>query len=253
MNLSNGKALFLGEFQNQGFPGFVADHVIRSRSAISGGYAFESALCLVESQSPLLRPADIRPGEAKVAMAAREARELSSRVLMLTRLLDRVEGQLDSEEAHMLLDAAARVADEFVLVFGPGADSISIDPSATHEQRRAAAKALMSTRSLQDRIRTELDGRDRTLARPISANRRSCSSAPSTSTPLHEIDGAVFQVSTEVSQKIGAAGQIKAGFSAAIAIDPDLKLGIDRRAEAGAQRNASDATFDEEPAPLRPM
>jgi hypothetical protein len=157
MNLSNGKALFSGQTQS---PGFVADHVIRSRSAVSGGYAFESALCLVESQSPLLRPADIRPGEAKVAMALRETQELSARVLMLTRLLDRVGEQLDPEEARMLLETTERIADELVSVFGHSADSISIDPSATYEQRRASAKALMSACSLQERIRTDLDGGD---------------------------------------------------------------------------------------------
>jgi hypothetical protein len=128
MNLSNGKAHFSGQLQSAGF---VADHFIRSRSAVSGGDAFESALCLVESQSPLLRPADIRPGEAKVAMAARETQELSSRVLMLTSLLDRVGEQLDPEEARMLLEATGRIADELVSVLGHSADSIPIDPSAT--------------------------------------------------------------------------------------------------------------------------
>jgi hypothetical protein len=157
MNFSNGKALFSGQMQR---PGFVADHVIRSRSAVSGGYAFESALCLVESQSPLLRPVDIRPGEAKVTIAARETQQLSSRGLMLTRLLDRVGEQLDPEEARMLLKTTERIADELVSVFGHSADSISIDPSATYEQRRAAAKALMSAYALQERIRTDLDGGD---------------------------------------------------------------------------------------------
>ncbi|MBB1093124.1 hypothetical protein HUU61_17775 [Rhodopseudomonas palustris] len=157
MNLSNGNAPFSGQMQS---PGFVADHVIRSRSAVSGGYAFESALCLVESQSPLLRPADIRPGEAKVATAERETRELSSRVLTLTKLLDRVHGQLTPEEAFLLLDTAGRIADELVLVFGPSADAVSINPSATDNQRGAATNALMNARSLQERVRVDLDGHD---------------------------------------------------------------------------------------------
>jgi hypothetical protein len=41
-------------------------------------------------------------------LTARETQELSSRVLLLTKLLDRVGGQLDPEEAHMLLYAAER-------------------------------------------------------------------------------------------------------------------------------------------------
>jgi hypothetical protein len=48
----------------------------------------------------------------------------------------------------------------FTSIFGQSADSIAIDPSATYEQRRAAAKALISASSLQELIRIALYGGD---------------------------------------------------------------------------------------------
>jgi hypothetical protein len=157
-HLNNGQSQFSDRSQLHTVAECSADHFVRSRSAIAGGYAFESALSFVESQSPLLRPASIRPGNANAEIAECEVQELSSRVMMLTTLLDGVRGQLNSEDAMLLSEAAGRVADELVELFGAGAERVSIDPSAPHDRRREAAKALMSAWYLQDKIRTGLRG-----------------------------------------------------------------------------------------------
>jgi hypothetical protein len=150
-HLGSGQLRLSNRTQGHAIAGYAACHV-QSRSAIAGGYVFESALTFVESQSPLLRPADTCPDRADADVADCEARELASRVTMLTTLLDGVRGQVASEEALLLLEAAGRVADELVARFGPGAERVSINPSVPCEQRRAATMALMGVWSLQDAI-----------------------------------------------------------------------------------------------------
>ena len=101
---------------------FVVDELANPAVA-SDGYAFESAMCLVESQSPLLRPAfDAPASQASTTIEEHENRVLLSRTRLLTKLLAGVRGYLDVEEWRMLLDAAGRVASELTAAIGGRSD-----------------------------------------------------------------------------------------------------------------------------------
>ena len=77
------------------------------------GYAFETALCLVESLSPSLRPASDTFAQAiSATLEQGEARVLSDRARLLETLLAGVRDRLDAGEWRVLLDAADRVAGE---------------------------------------------------------------------------------------------------------------------------------------------
>jgi hypothetical protein len=79
--------------------------VVRSAFPDREGYAFETALCLVESQSPVQRP-------------ARATRELAGRILLVSKLLADMHGQLDAADTELLRLAAARVTSELIVVLG---------------------------------------------------------------------------------------------------------------------------------------
>ena len=122
-------------------------------AAASGGYAFEAALCLVESQSPLVRPALDDPApHASATIEEHETHVLLSRTRMLTKLLAGVRGHLDAEDWRMLLDAAKRVAGELTAVLGPIVERIATDPSRTTAERASASAALAEARLLADGI-----------------------------------------------------------------------------------------------------
>lgn len=131
----------------------LSDVVARPPAAATGGYAFEAALCLVEGQSPLVRPAlDDPTPHASATVDEHETHVLLSRTRMLTKLLAGVRGHLDAEDWRMLLDAAKRVAGELTAVLGPIVERISTDPSRTTADRASASAALAEARLLADGI-----------------------------------------------------------------------------------------------------
>jgi len=123
----------------------------------TAGYAFETALCLIESQSPLLRPL-FEPGTGDPA-AERHTEALSSRIRQLTTLLDHLDGTLDADETRELLQAAGRVTGELIAVFGPSVDSRAIDPAVSRADRSIAADSLARARLLALRISRASQGR----------------------------------------------------------------------------------------------
>jgi hypothetical protein len=136
----------------------AADWAARCSVAHSGGYAFETALCLVESQSPQLRPLSARPARAATPAAVGQTRELSSRILLLSNLFNGVLGQFDLNERLVLLTTANRVTTELIAAFGLGADRPSTDSSVDAFDRRAAADARGRAAILLERIRSDLAG-----------------------------------------------------------------------------------------------
>jgi hypothetical protein len=83
---------------------------VRSAMPNRQGYAFEAALCLIESQSPRLRPARATPGQA--------TQELVGRIALVSDLLKGVHGQLDAADTQVLRSTAARVTSELIAVLG---------------------------------------------------------------------------------------------------------------------------------------
>ncbi|NJL08011.1 MAG: hypothetical protein HC900_06930 [Methylacidiphilales bacterium] len=131
----------------------LLDDVLATPPAASGGYAFEAAMCLVESQSPLVRPALDDPApHASATIEEHETHVLLSRTRMLTKLLAGVRGHLDAEEWRMLLDAAKRVAGELMAVLGPIVERIPTDPARTTADRASASAALAEARLLANGI-----------------------------------------------------------------------------------------------------
>ena len=129
------------------------DVVAKPPAAATGGYAFEAALCLVEGQSPLVRPALDDPApHASATMDEHETHVLLSRTRMLTKLLAGVRGHLDAEDWRMLLDAASRVSGELIAAFGPSAARLSTDSSRNAMARASAAAALAEARLLAEGI-----------------------------------------------------------------------------------------------------
>jgi hypothetical protein len=131
------------------------DGTSRLAAGHRGGYAFETALCLVESQSPRLRPVSAPPARAQLAPTAR-TRELSSRVRLLTNLLDGLRGQFDIHDRLLLLTAARQVTTELLEVFAPGADRLLKNPSADAFDRRVSTDPRAQASRLLDRIRSEM-------------------------------------------------------------------------------------------------
>jgi len=84
--------------------------VVRSAMPNREGYAFETALCLIESQSPLLRPALAIQGAATL--------EWVGRIALVSRLLDGVHGQFDAADVQLLRSTAARVTSELIAALG---------------------------------------------------------------------------------------------------------------------------------------
>jgi hypothetical protein len=122
-------------------------------AAASGGYAFEAALCFVESQSPLLRPALDDPApHARSTIEEHESHALLSRTRALAKLLASVRGHLDAEGLRTLLDAAGRVAGELKVALGSIASRVSFDPSRGHAERASASAALAEARMLVEGI-----------------------------------------------------------------------------------------------------
>jgi hypothetical protein len=131
----------------------LGDLVIEAPPAPTEGYAFEAAMCLVASQSPLARPAIDEPSPRPCAtIELHEALVLSSRTRVLTRLLASVGGHLDAEETRALLAETARVARELIADLGPSAARMSTEPSLGAADRAAAAGALVLASHLAEAV-----------------------------------------------------------------------------------------------------
>lgn len=114
------------------------------------GYAFEAALCQIESQSPAVRPA--AGDAANGSKAQREAAALAARARHLARLLADVSRHLDAEDARVLYATAARVAGELITGFGPSATEVASDPALSPADRTAAMMAAAEARLLAEAI-----------------------------------------------------------------------------------------------------
>lgn len=142
----------------------AAEWAARCSVTHSGGYAFETALCLVESQSPQLRPLSAQPARAAASAAVGQTHELSSRILLLSNLFNGLRGQFDINEQSVLLTTAHRVTTELIAAFGAGAGRLSTNPSVDAFDRRAAADARARAAILLERIRADLAGLSTTRA-----------------------------------------------------------------------------------------
>ncbi|BBF91818.1 hypothetical protein [Blastochloris tepida] len=162
----------LREFASPAFAGLLADLVMKSPAPATGGYAFETAMCLVESQSPQARPPF---GGLSAHLAAtieeREAQALLLRTRMLARLLAGVRDTLDVDDTRTLFKAAARVAGELAAVFGPAAVRVAADCAHAPADRAAAAIALTEARLLAEGIAVALERLGRAPCTPCRAPR----------------------------------------------------------------------------------
>ncbi|MDF3810902.1 MULTISPECIES: hypothetical protein [Rhodopseudomonas] len=156
MSHSNSSTHLVAHARTVRFGGDDGDPAAWSTGESIAGYAFETALCLVESQSPLLRPAE--RSEAAGDIAQRHTQALSSRIWQLARLLDHVDGTFDADETRVLLQAAARVTSELITMFGPAAERRAIDATVSHAERGSAADCLARARQLAQRISTAAAG-----------------------------------------------------------------------------------------------
>lgn len=150
--------------------GLLYDLLAPSRVEASVGYAFEAALCQIESQSPFVRPAATdRTSHPAASLAQREAAALADRTRQLARLLADVGRYLDAEDAQVLYATAARVAGELIAVFGPGAAAVAADAALSPAERTAAVVAATEARLLAETIAIICDRLRRAGERPRHA------------------------------------------------------------------------------------
>jgi len=132
----------------RGGNGFSADCVV------GDGYGFETALCMIESQSPRLRPpADDAALRNIVEPGARYARALSLRTATLERLLGGVEQRLGTGRRRALRATALIVVDELIATLGPDAQRRANDPTVSATERTSARDSLAAAQRLAERLR----------------------------------------------------------------------------------------------------
>jgi hypothetical protein len=135
----------------RGGNGFPADCVA------GDGYGFETALCMIESQSPRLRPpADDTTLRTIVDQVARNAHSLSMRTAVLERLLGGVEHRLGIGRRRALRATALIVIDELIATLGPDAHRRANDPTIGAAERKAARDGLAAAQRLAERLRAAL-------------------------------------------------------------------------------------------------
>lgn len=111
-----------------------------------GGYAFETAICLIESLRPTRRRV------AQLSERETQALELADRMFKLTRLLAAVEPHLGGRDMGQLHDTAAGVANDLITHFGDAAQNIADDSRCGQAIRTISADGLMQARRLGKRL-----------------------------------------------------------------------------------------------------
>jgi hypothetical protein len=121
------------------------------------GYGFETALCMIESQSPRLRPpADDVALRNIVEPGARHSRALSMRTALLEKLLGGVEHRLAVGRRRALRATALIVVDELIATLGPDAQRRANDPTVSATERSSARDSLAAAQRLAERLRATL-------------------------------------------------------------------------------------------------
>jgi hypothetical protein len=119
------------------------------------GYGFETALCMIESQSPRLRPpADDIALRDIVEPGARHAVALSMRTALVEKLLGCTEIAVGHRRA--LRATALIVVDELIATLGPDAQRRANDPTISATEQNAARGSLAAAQRLAERLRATL-------------------------------------------------------------------------------------------------
>jgi hypothetical protein len=125
--------------------------------ASGDGYGFETALCMIESQSPRLRPpADDIALRDIAESCARHSRALSMRTALLETLLGGVEEHLRAGQRRALRATALLVVDELIATLGPDAHRRATDPTISVAERFGARDSLTAAQRLAERLRAAL-------------------------------------------------------------------------------------------------
>jgi hypothetical protein len=125
--------------------------------ASADGYGFETALCMIESQSPRLRPpADDIALRNIAEPGARHSRALSMRTALLETLLGGVEERLAVGRRRALRATALLVIDELIATLGPDAHHRANDPTLNATERTSARDSLAAAQRLAERLRAAL-------------------------------------------------------------------------------------------------
>jgi hypothetical protein len=125
-------------------------------SGVAGdGYGFESALCMIESQSPRLRPPADDIALRHIARAdARHTQALSMRTALLDKLLSCAETGVGRRRA--LRATALIVVYELIATLGPDALRRANDSTIGAPERCAARDSLAAAQRLAERLRAPL-------------------------------------------------------------------------------------------------
>jgi hypothetical protein len=153
LETTSSAAVGAARLQAPAIAGLLYDLLAPTPADASVGYAFEAALCQIESQSPAARPAAAgRAPHPAATLAQREAAALAERTRQLARLLADVGRHLDADDARVLYATAAQVAGELIAAFGPGAAAVAADVALTPAERTAAVVAATEARLLAETI-----------------------------------------------------------------------------------------------------
>lgn len=129
------------------------EDIARCREASdASGYGFENALCMIESQSPWLRPPADDAALVDIAdPVARNARALALRVALLDKLLGCAD--IGVAQRRALRTTSLLVLDELIATLGPDAHRRANDPAIDAAQRRAARDSLAAAHRLAEQLR----------------------------------------------------------------------------------------------------
>jgi hypothetical protein len=123
--------------------------------ASGDGYGFETALCMIESQSPRLRPpADDIALRSIVDPGARSTHALAMRTALLEKLLGCT--GIGAGHRRALRATALLVVDELIATLGPDAQRRANDATINAAERRGARDSLTAAQRLAERLRAGL-------------------------------------------------------------------------------------------------
>jgi len=118
------------------------------------GYGFETALCMIEGQSPSARPPASDASLRNVDAEARASRTLAMRIAVLERILGSIEVRAGRRRA--LNGIALIVVEELLAILGPDVLRKANDLTACVADRERAAQCLASAEKLANRLRATL-------------------------------------------------------------------------------------------------